>query len=105
MEMSKKKNYNNPWSLKFNTAALVLISTPLNMIFWGGTTGNVWGDAAYAVCLANGLSAWVASTVDEIIVDLPDKIVTILIVMGMYKSMPKGLLSLYQSNGRIESLD
>ena len=105
MEMSKKKNYNNPWSLKFNTAALVLISTPLNMIFWGGTTGNVWGDAAYAVCLANGLSTWVASTVDEIIVDLPDKIVTILIVMGMYKSMPKGLLSLYQSNGRIESLD
>lgn len=86
-------------------AAAVLISTPLNMIFWGGTTGNVWGDAAYAVCLANGLSAWTASTVDEIIVDLPDKIVTIIIVMGMYKSMPKSLLSLYQSNGRIESLD
>lgn len=23
--------------------AAVVISTPLNIIFWGGTTGNVWG--------------------------------------------------------------
>ncbi|MBR5509546.1 MAG: ECF transporter S component [Lachnospiraceae bacterium] len=85
--------------------AAVAISTPLNMMFWGGTTGNVWGDAAYAVCLANGMSAWMASTIDEIIVDVPDKLVTIVIVLGMYKSMPKSLLSLYQSNAKIESLD
>lgn len=26
----------------------VLISTPLNVIFWGGTTGNVWGDMVFA---------------------------------------------------------
>lgn len=61
------------------------------MMFWGGTTGNVWSDAAYAVCLANGMSAWMASTVDEIIVDVPDKLVTIIIVLGMYKSMPKSV--------------
>ena len=85
--------------------AAVCISTPLNIIFWGGTTGNVWGDAVYAVCLANNQPVWLASMVDEIIVDLPDKIVTILVVMGMYNNMPKSLLSLYQSNGKIESLD
>lgn len=85
--------------------AAVCISTPLNIIFWGGTTGNVWGDAVYAVCLANNLPVWIASTADEIIVDLPDKIVTLIVVMGMYRSMPKSLLSLYQSNSRIELLD
>ena len=26
--------------------AAVAISTPLNIIFWGGTTGNLWGDLA-----------------------------------------------------------
>lgn len=85
--------------------AAVVISTPLNMIFWGGTTGNLWGDTAYAICLANGLPAWLASTIDEIIVDVPDKLVTLIIVLGMYKSLPKSLLSLYQSNSKIESLD
>lgn len=85
--------------------AAVVISTPLNMIFWGGTTGNIWGDAAYAVCLAQGIPAWIASTIDEIIVDVPDKLITLIIVLGMYKSLPKSLLSLYQSNSRIENLD
>ncbi len=28
--------------------AAVCISTPLNILFWGGTTGNVWGDALFA---------------------------------------------------------
>ena len=32
--------------------AAVLISTPLNVIFWGGTTGNVWGDAVFAATQA-----------------------------------------------------
>lgn len=83
----------------------VLISTPLNMFFWGGTTGNIWGDALYAVCLANGLPTWMASTFDEIMVDVPDKLIVLVIVLGMYKNLPKSLLTLYQSNSKIESLD
>lgn len=83
----------------------IVISTPLNVIFWGGMTGNVWGDAAYAWSLARGYSVAVAATIDEIIVDLPDKIAVILIVMGIYKGLPKSLLTLYQSNSKIESLD
>lgn len=35
--------------------AAVLISTPLNVIFWGGTTGNVWGDAVFAATQAANL--------------------------------------------------
>ncbi|MEG1457885.1 MAG: ECF transporter S component, partial [Acetivibrio sp.] len=49
----------------------VIVSTPLNMIFWGGTTGNVWGDAVYAWGVANHLPVFFASFLDEIVVDLP----------------------------------
>lgn len=86
-------------------AAAVVISTPLNMMFWGGTTGNLWGDLVYAGVLSQGFPAWVASTADEIVVDLPDKIVVLLLVAGLYRGFPKSILSLYQSNSKIESLD
>ncbi len=85
--------------------AAVCISTPLNILFWGGTTGNLWGDLAYAAALAKEFPLWQASGIDEIIVDVPDKIVVIFLVAGLYKSLPKSLLSLYQSNRKIESLD
>lgn len=26
----------------------VVVSTSINMIYWAGTTGNIWGDALYA---------------------------------------------------------
>ncbi len=83
----------------------VLISTPLNLIFWGGMTGNSWGDIAFAACAAKGLPAWVASAVDEIIVDIPDKIAVLLIVYAIGKGLPKSLLSLYQSGEEIADLD
>ena len=75
------------------------------MIFWGGTTGNVWGDSAYAWGIANNLPAFLASAIDEIIVDLPDKIATLLIVFVIYKGLPKTLTSLYKNSEEIESLD
>lgn len=83
----------------------VVISTPLNMIFWGGTTGNIWGDAVFAWALSQNIPAWIASALDEIVVDVPDKIAVVLIVLAISKGLPKSLLSLYQSDGEIESLD
>lgn len=85
--------------------AAVIVSTPLNIVFWGGTTGNVWGDAVYAWALANNLPVFLASFLDELIVDLPDKIAVLLIVFGISKSLPKNLVALYQSGDTIESLD
>ena len=85
--------------------AAVAISTPLNIIFWGGTTGNLWGDLAYAAAVAKHFPLWQASTIDEIIVDIPDKIVVLFVVAGLYKGLPRSLMSLYQSNHKIESLD
>ncbi|TCD46374.1 ECF transporter S component [Streptococcus sp. X16XC17] len=85
--------------------AAVVVSTPLNIIFWGGTTGNLWGDLLYAWMVAHDSPVWLASFMDEVVVDIPDKLVVLLLVLSLYKSLPKSLLSLYQSNSAIESLD
>lgn len=87
------------------TAVAVLISTPLNMIFWGGQTGNLWGDAVYAATAAQNMPMFISSLLDEIVVDLPDKIVTVLIVFGIYRVLPKRLTLLYSNREEIESLD
>lgn len=83
----------------------VVISTPLNVIFWGGMTGNTWGDAVYAWSVAHNVPSFIASFFDELIVDIPDKIATVLIVFGIYKGLPKTLTSLYQNDNEIKSLD
>ena len=83
----------------------VCISTPLNVIFWGGTTGNVWGDAVFAATQAGGMPVALGSFLDEVVVDVPDKIITVLIVYAILKGLPKKLTALYDVNEGIESLD
>ncbi len=85
--------------------AAVIVSTPLNVIFWGGTTGNIWGDALYAWGVANHMPVFLASFLDEIVVDLPDKIAVLLIVFLVCKGLPKSLVALYQTSDKVESLD
>lgn len=83
----------------------VLISTPLNILFWGGTTGNLWGDAVFAWSQASGLPVALGSFLDEVIVDVPDKLITLLIVFAIIKGLPKELTSLYEMGDEVESLD
>ncbi|HWT74277.1 MAG TPA: ECF transporter S component [Mobilitalea sp.] len=83
----------------------VVISTPLNIILWEGTTGNVWGDALYAWAIAHNLPVWLSSFLDELVVDLPDKIAVVVIVFLICKGLPKSLISLYQRDEKIENLD
>ena len=83
----------------------VLISTPLNILFWGGTTGNLWGDAVFAWSQASGLPVALGSFLDEVIVDVPDKLITVLIVFAIIKGLPKKLTSLYEMGDEVESLD
>ena len=85
--------------------AAVLISTPLNVLFWGGTTGNVWGDAVFAATQAANLPVVLGSFLDEVVVDVPDKIITVLIVFAILKGLPKKLTALYDVNDSVESLD
>lgn len=83
----------------------VAISTPLNVIFWGGTTGNVWGDAVFAWTQANHLSVYFGSFLDEVIVDVLDKLVTLIIVYVIVQGLPRRLVILYDANVKIERLD
>ena len=83
----------------------VLISTPLNILFWGGTTGNLWGDAVFAWSQASGLPVALGSFLDEVIVEVPDKLSTLLMVFAIIKGLPKKLTSLYEMGDEVESLD
>ena len=85
--------------------AAVLVSTPLNVQFWGGTTGNLWGDALFAWSQSQGMSVMLGSLLDELLVDVPDKLATLIIVYFIIKGLPKKLTSLYDANAEIESLD
>lgn len=85
--------------------AAVVISTPLNVIFWGGTTGNIWGDALFAATQAGGMPVGIGSFLDELVVDVPDKLLTIVIVFLILKGLPNKLTSLYDVNKEVERLD
>ena len=85
--------------------AAVVVSTPLNILFWGGTTGNVWGDAVFAATQAAKLPLALGSLLDEIVVDVPDKLITLIIVFLILKGLPKKLTTLYDTEETIESLD
>lgn len=85
--------------------AAVLISTPLNIMFWGGTTGNVWGDALFAFTQAKGMSVAMGSFLDELVVDVPDKLLTLVVAYLIMKGLPQKLTSLYDVNAEVERLD
>lgn len=82
-----------------------VVSTPINIGFWGGQTGNVWGDAVYAYLIANKYPVWIASFIDEVLVDLPDKIATVIISYGIFKGLPKKLTLLYSNDSEYETLE
>ena len=86
-------------------AVAIIISTPLNIIFWGGQTGNVWGDAVFAASQAASLPLWLSSLFDEIIVDVPDKIITLILVFVILKALPDKLTALYDAADEVERLD
>lgn len=85
--------------------AAVVVSTPLNIIFWGGTTGNIWGDAVFAATQAAKIPVFLGSLLDEIVVDVPDKLITLVIAYLILKGLPKKLTTLYDTEETIESLD
>ncbi|GGB43531.1 ECF transporter S component [Virgibacillus dakarensis] len=84
--------------------AAATISTPLNIIFWGGQTGNVWGDAFYAFLVSKDMPVWIASFADSIVVDVPDKVVTVIISFLLFKGLPKTLTNIYRSDNEIKEL-
>ncbi|WP_180953596.1 ECF transporter S component [Bacillus sp. T33-2] len=82
-----------------------IVSTPINVGFWGGQTGNVWGDALYALVLAKTDSIWLASFLDEVVVDIPDKLIVVLVSYGIFRGLPQNITHMYDSNNKVETLD
>src|SRR5690625_5492477 len=80
------------------------VSTPLNIIFWGGQTGNVWGDAFYAFFIAKDFPVWVASFGNSIVVDVPDKVATVIISYLIFRGLPRTLTHIYRTDDVIEEL-
>lgn len=82
-----------------------IVSTPINIALWGGQTGNIWGDALFAYLLANNTPVWLASFLDELVVDIPDKTATVVIAYLIYKGLPKKILSLFNNENKTERIE
>lgn len=72
-----------------------VVSTPINVILWEGQTGNVWGDALYATLMGSGWSVWPASFLNSLVVDVPDKLATVVLSYLIVKALPERLTGLF----------
>lgn len=67
----------------FTGVLSAIISTPLNMVIYGGYTGNVWGDALMEMLALDMRLSVVSSFLGEAFVDIPDKAVSVLLCVGI----------------------
>jgi energy-coupling factor transport system substrate-specific component len=65
-----------------------LVSTPLNMLVSDGRSGVPLGDSIYAYLLGARLPAPAASFLAEAVIDLPDKLITVLAAMLIFRGLP-----------------
>lgn len=84
--------------------AAAVVSTPINVILWEGTTGNVWGDALYTILRDQGTPVWIASFIDELVVDLLDKVATVIVSFLIFKALPQRLTGLFAGQDQVEKL-
>lgn len=68
---------------------MVLVCTPINLLFNGGVSDNVWGDELFDGAIAQGVPVWIASFLAELIVEIPDKILTIILTAVIYNLLPE----------------
>ncbi|MCR4673873.1 MAG: hypothetical protein K5675_02595, partial [Lachnospiraceae bacterium] len=70
------------------------IATPLNLYFQEGFTGNIWGDALVEMLSQYTSILLVCSSAGELIVNVPDKIITLILLMGAIYIFKKAGLTL-----------
>ncbi|MBM7590044.1 ECF transporter S component [Brevibacillus fulvus] len=68
-----------------------IVSTPINVLLWGGQTGKAWGDLLFGMLIGNGVNIWLASFIDELLLDLFDKVVVAALVYFIALGLPKRL--------------
>ena len=62
------------------TLASVIISTPLNLLFYGGMTGNVWGDGVIGFLGEYGIWRLPSMVIGEFYIDFLDKVITLVVL-------------------------
>lgn len=82
----------------FVTLASVAVSTPLNVILFGGSTNNKWGDGVIGLFRELGFPDLLAFTVGEFYIDFLDKLLTMIILYAAIK-----LLRLYRERKKDNS--
>lgn len=71
------------------TLVSVAASTPLNLIFANGATGNIWGDGISALLQKLGTEKIPSCIVGEYYVDFMDKMLTLSLLFGIKKLIEK----------------
>ncbi len=77
------------------TMISVLISTPLNYLFFEGNTGNIWGDGVISLLQRIGCNEIVSHCIGEFYIDFLDKTLTITVLsltVRLYRRYGKELL-------------
>ena len=81
------------WIACFLVASI--ISTPLNIGLYSGQSGIWFGDAVYAGLVKAHFPTWLSSYLDEASVDLPDKLITVMVALFIYSGLPRRFRSLF----------
>ena len=76
------------WGLCFLVATVG--STPINLYVHGGRSGIGFGDALYSTLMTARVPGVVAAFLGEAAVDLPDKLITVLAALLIYRALPGG---------------
>lgn len=71
------------------TLTTVILSTPISIVLYDGYVGNKWGDACYEMLIHNNNSKVTSSFLGQAFIDLPDKVISILIVQLIIKIYTK----------------
>ncbi|MDO5155159.1 MAG: two-component regulator propeller domain-containing protein [Eubacteriales bacterium] len=81
--MARKGYFETFYKMSVMVAILIgfsiIVSVPLNYFFQGGYTGNQWGDGVYEWLQEIGYKKWVAAMLGELIIDFPDRYITVVI--------------------------
>jgi len=76
------------------TAVCVVISTILNQVFYGGKTGNYWGDGIIEMLEFWEVKGWIRALLGEFYVDFADKVITmgaLFLFIQLYRRVKKYL--------------
>ena len=75
------------WLVCFVISAIV--STPLNFLSGGGNSGVGLGDSLYAALTSAHLPRTIAAFIGEAAVDLPDKLITVVVALLIAQGLPQ----------------